>query len=176
MLPQALRGHLGFDHVDLEVLVFMISFTTLDSYALSASSSVGLMWPIGRDLMDTSRLGLGVLRSLNLCIMCVFISVSICYRKKYLWQRLSKTLNYVFTQKSTKVILLLCLFTCWTVVFFFYLRCQRYLISGCWLSKQCWVEVLLHKMGLKENVIFLGNPLTLCGSIALTHPAGMATL
>ena len=73
---------------------------------------------IGRDLMDTSHLGLGVLRSLSLCIMCVFISVSICYRKKYLWQRLSKTLNYVFTQKSTRVILLLRLFTCWTVVFF----------------------------------------------------------
>ena len=46
--------------VGLEGLVLLVSSTPSASYTLSASSSMGSLSPEGRDLMETSHLGLSV--------------------------------------------------------------------------------------------------------------------
>jgi len=56
-----------FSHVDLEGLVSLVSPS--GSYTLSAYSASGSLNSVGRDLMDTSHLGLSFPRALTLCIM-----------------------------------------------------------------------------------------------------------
>lgn len=77
----------------------------------------------GRDFMVTSLLGLGVPRSLSLCLvvwLCISISVPICCRRNLLWWWLSRTQIYEYSKISLEIMLLVSSFSR-TVVFCFLL-------------------------------------------------------
>ena len=67
ILPLSLWVHMRCSHVELEGLVSLV--TPSGSYTLSAYSASGSLNTVERDLMETSHLGLSVLRYLTLCIM-----------------------------------------------------------------------------------------------------------
>lgn len=94
-LPQSLWVHRNFKHVDLEGLVFLVSFITSCSHALYDSSSLGFFeaWVEGFD--GGIPLRQSVLRSLIFHVMSGYMRLCICFH------RLQKEVSLILAKQGT---------------------------------------------------------------------------
>ena len=85
----------------------IVSLESSGSYSLSISSSTRHLTlddiPFRTECSNVSQ-------SLHIVQLWVSLLVPICFKKKLLWWRLSKTLNYVYSNMSLDIILSLCSF------------------------------------------------------------------
>lgn len=111
-----------FDHIDLEVIVFLVSSISSGSYILCASLSIQCAEAFDGDGFDgdtsfwieCSK----VSNSRHIIWLWVSIFVPICYKRKILWRWLHMALIKNYSRMSLEVIFLLSSF-CKTVVFGF---------------------------------------------------------
>lgn len=134
----------------------------------------------GRDMMETSHLGLSLPRFLIICIMSgceshLFPSAAGGINHHHWWwltrhwfmstagYHLESLCQYIF-------------FFFYTTIIWFFPKSLGYVVSDSWSPKQCWIRVPTHGMGLKSYQSLVVYSLKLCATVALARLEGSTSL